>query len=177
VRWSKDSNQLAALVLGVLKDGRRGDLVQVFSVSRCIPNPLVVVQFPQPHFSYSNYDKNPTIQDITWDGDSLFVFHDNKRNDGFGDLHLFNIETFQPNLSINPVRNVCCYRDPQWSPDGSYLVFAFQNIGEGSKSVTRLYYVPYGSIGTGGSYEPLPLPEISDPEEKPQPVLRPASAP
>jgi serine/threonine protein kinase len=177
VRWSKDNNQWAALVLGVLKDGRRGDLVQVFSVSRCIPNPLVVVQFPQPHFSYNSYDKNPTIQDITWDGGSLFAFHDNKRNDGFGDLHIFNMETFQPNLSINPVKNACCYRDPQWSPDGSYLVFAFQNIGEGSKSITRLYYVPYGSIGTGENYEPLPLPEITDPEERPQPVLRPALAP
>ncbi|OHB62124.1 MAG: hypothetical protein A2167_02380 [Planctomycetes bacterium RBG_13_46_10] len=40
---------------------------------------------------------------------------------------------------------------------------------------TRLYYIPFGSIGTGEKYEPLPLPEITDPRERPQPVLRPAT--
>jgi hypothetical protein len=37
-----------------------------------------------------------------------------------------------------------------------------------------LYYVPYGSIGTGASYEPLPLPVITNPLEQPGAVLRPA---
>ena len=85
--------------------------------------------------------------------------------------------TYQPSLSINPIRGVCCYRDPQWSPDGSHLLFAFQDYLQGSSSTTQLYYIPYGSLGTGVTYEPLPLPEIGDPKEKPQPVLRPALAP
>jgi serine/threonine-protein kinase len=174
VRWSKDGRQWAALILGVLKDGRRGDLVQVFNVDTCIPNPLVLIQFPPPHFTYKEYERNPVLESIAWDGASLFSFHGNTRNDGFGDLHIFNMTTYQPDLSINPIREVCCYRDPQWSPDGTHLLFAFQDYLQGSSSTTQLYYIPYGSIGTGAAYEPLPLPEITDPKEKPQPVLRPA---
>jgi hypothetical protein len=32
----------------------------------------------------------------------------------------------------------------------------------------------YGSVGAGGTYEPLPLREITNAREKPQPILRPA---
>jgi len=172
VRWSADSNRLAVVVMGVLKDGRRGDLVQVFSVDQCIPNPLVSVQFPEPHFSYGDYDRNPVLQDIAWDGSNLFILHGNTRNDGFGDLFVFNTETFRFSDKVNPVRGVCCYRDPQFSPDGSYLVFAFQDYGAGASSVTQLYYIPYGSIGAGAAYQPLPFPEITNPREQPQPALR-----
>jgi serine/threonine protein kinase len=177
VRWSKDGTQWAALILGVLKDGRRGDLVQVFNVDLCIPNPLVEIQFPPPHFSFKEYEKNPTLESIAWDGDALFSFHGNTRNEGFGELHIFNMESYQFSESINPIDGVCCYRDPQWSPDGTHLLFAFQDYLQGSSSTTQLYYIPYGSIGTGAAYEPLPLPEITNPREKPQPVLRPAVSP
>ncbi len=177
VRWSDDGSRWAALVLGVLKDGRRGDLIQVFNVDRCIPNPLVQIQFPEPHFPYKGYQTNPSIENYSWDGEALFVLNDNKRNDGFGDLHVFNIESFQSLIALNPVKNVCCYRDAQWSPDGQYLVFAFQNYLQGSQSATQLYLIPYGEIGAGGSFEPLALPEITDPREKPQPVLRPVISP
>jgi serine/threonine-protein kinase len=177
VRWSRDATQWAALIMGVLKDGRRGDLVQVFNVDQCIPNPQIAIQFPPPHFTFGGYEDNPTLENIAWDGDSLFSFHGNTRNEGFGDLHVFNMESYQYIDSINPVGGVCCYRDPQWSPDGTHLLFAFQDYAQGSSSTTQLYYIPYGSIGTGASYEPLPLPEISDPREKPQPVLRPAESP
>jgi eukaryotic-like serine/threonine-protein kinase len=177
VRWSENGNKWAALVLGVLKDGRRGDLIQVFDVDRCIPNPLVQIQFPEPHFVYKGYQTNPTIENYAWDGESLFVLNDNKRNDGFGDLHVFNIENFQSLIALNPIRNVCCYRDAQWSPDGQFLVFAFQDYLQGSQSTTQLYMIPYGEIGSGSAFKPLPLPEITDPREKPQPVLRPAAAP
>ncbi len=177
VRWSKDGTKWAALILGVLKDGRRGDLVQVFNVDLCIPNPLVEIQFPPPHFTFKEYEKNPALESIAWDGASLFSFHGNTRNEGFGDLHTFNMQSYQFSQSINPVGGVCCYRDPQWSPDGSHLLVAFQDYLQGSSSTTQLYYIPYGSIGTGASYEPLPLPEITNPREKPQPVLRPALSP
>ncbi len=177
VRWSRDGTQWAALIMGVLKDGRRGDLVQVFNVDLCIPNPKIAIQFPPPHFTYQGYENNPALENIAWDGDALFSFHGNTRNEGFGELHVFNMESYQYIDSINPIGGVCCYRDPQWSPDGTHLLFAFQDYLQGSSSTTQLYYIPYGSIGTGASYEPLPLPEISDPREKPQPVLRPATVP
>ena len=174
VRWSQDSKRLAVVIMGVLKDGRRGDLVQVIPVDLCIPNPLVAIHFPEPHFDYPEYNRTPTLQNLAWNGQALFVFHGLSRNEGFGNLHIFNMETYKASLSVNPVRGACCYRDPQWSPDGTYLLFAFQDMLQGSASTTQLYYVPYGSIGTGATFEPLPLPEISDPREQPQPVLRPA---
>jgi hypothetical protein len=174
--WSKDSSRLAVVIMGVLQDGRRGDLVQVIPVDNCIANPLIAIHFPDPHFAYPEYDRTPTLQNLAWNGLALFAFHGLSRNEGFGNLHIFNMETYKASLSVNPVDGRCCYRDPQWSPDGTYLLFAFQDMGEGEASTTSFYYIPYGSIGTGASYEPLPLPEITDPREQPQAVLRPAAS-
>jgi serine/threonine protein kinase len=172
--WSRDSQRLAVVIMGVLGDGRRGDLVQVIPVERCIANPLIAIHFPDPHFAYPEYDRTPTLQNLAWNGLALFAFHGLSRNEGFGNLHIFNMETYKASLSVNPVEGRCCYRDPQWSPDGTHLLFAFQDIGQGEASTTQFYYIPYGSIGTGATYEPLPLPEITNPRERPGAVLRPA---
>ncbi len=161
--WDKEARQWAALVLGVLKDGRRGDVVTVFAVDRCIPNPLVTVQFPNPFFTYKEYNKNPVIESIAWDGEFLFVFNSPVRNDGYGDLHFFNIDTYKPNLYVNPVKGLCCYRDAKWSPDRTHLLLVFQDYMQGANSTSQIYLIPSGSIGSGQNYEPLPLPIISDP--------------
>jgi serine/threonine protein kinase len=173
-RWSKDSKQWA-VVAQVPYNGVRADIVAVFPIDTCYPDTYAAfeVQFPPPHFTYPGYEKLPSIQDLGFDGNSIFAFHGITRNDGFGDLHLFNMDTFKFSESVNPINNTCCYRDAEFSPDGSYLVFAFQDISLGQASTTKLYYIPFGSIGTGEKYEPLPLPEITDPKERPQPRLRP----
>jgi hypothetical protein len=171
-RWSKDGNLLAAVTLGVLKNGKRGDVVQVFAVDQCIANPMVLVQFPEPHFTFSEYNRTPTFSGFTWDGEMLFVMSGITRNDGFGDLHFFNRETYKATTPVDPVNGVCCYRDPTFSPDGKYLLFAFQDITTGSDSQTQIYYIPFGTIGTGAAYTPLPLPGYTDPREDPQAVLR-----
>lgn len=176
VRWSFDGSLLAAKVIGVLSGGIQGDIIKVLEISNCVPNPHALDNFPPPRFTYTEYESNPVIQNFTWDGHFLFALTSVKRNDGFGDLYTYNMDLHKARMAINPIDDVCCYRDPQWSPDGNYLVFAFQNYLQGSSSVTQLYYIPYGSIGTGAQYTPLPLPEITDPREKPQPVLRPASS-
>jgi serine/threonine protein kinase len=175
VRWSTDSKRWA-VVVQVPYNGMRADVVAVFPIDTCYPDNYAAfeVQFPPPHFTYPGYDNNPSIQDLGFDGNSLFAFHGITRNDGFGDLHLFNMDSFKYSESVNPINNNCCYRDAEFSPDGSYLVFAYQDITLGQASTTKLYYIPFGSIGTGEKYEPLPLPEITDPKERPQPVLRPA---
>ena len=175
-RWSDDSKTWAVVAMVPYK-GMRSDVVAVFPIDTCFPNNYAAfdVQFPPPHFTYPGYDKIPSIQDLGFDGNSLFVFHGTTRNDGFGDLHLFNMDKFVFSEGINPINDTCCYRDAEFSPDGSFLVFAYQNITLGQASTTQLYYIPFGSIGTGASYEPLPLPEITDPKERPQPVLRPAT--
>jgi serine/threonine protein kinase len=174
VRWSRDGSLLAAELLANLGDGRQGNIIQVFAVDQCIPNPVAKDNFPQPRFVVKGYAKHPFIQSYSWDGLSLFALTDVLRNDGFGDLFIYNMELKKARLQVNPVDNHCCYRDPQWSPDGSYLLFAFQDIAQGSSSVTRLYYVLYGSLGADARLEPLPLPDITDPRAKPQAILRPA---
>jgi hypothetical protein len=174
-RWSRDSKKLA-VVAQVPYQGLRADVVVVFPVDTCYPDSYAAfeAQFPPPHFTYPGYDNNPSIQDLGFDGNTLFTMHGITRNGGFGDLHLFNMDSFTYSESVNPVNDTCCYRDAEFSPDGSYLVFAYQDMGLGQGSTTQLYYIPFGSIGTGEQYEPLQLPEITDPRERPQPVLRPA---
>jgi serine/threonine protein kinase len=174
-RWSEDSKELALVIMGVIGEGRRGDIVQIISVDRCIANPLISIHFPPPHFSFREYERDGKLHGLTWDGYSLFAFNGNTRNDGFGDLNLFNRQTVKETLIVNPIEKSCCYRDPQFSPDGTYLLFAFQDIRDADKSVTRLYYIPYGTIGTGARYEALPIPEFINQKDQPQAVLRKAA--
>jgi hypothetical protein len=173
VRWSNDSITLAAKLIANMGSGKQGNIIQLFKVDRCIPNPRAEDNFPPPRFTMPGYDKNPVIQNFTWDGALLFVLNNIVRNEGFGDLYLYNHELHKAYDKINPVGNACCYRDSQFSPDGSYLLFAFQNYAGGSSSQTQLYYISYASIGSGATYEPLPLPPITNARESPWPVLRP----
>ena len=78
---------------------------------------------------------------------------------------------------MNPIDDTCCYRDPQFSPDGRYVVFAYQAYDP--NAITQLYYVPFSSLSTGANFEPIPLPDdlLMDRKAKPQPALRPAPGP
>jgi len=181
VHWSADSTKLAVTFLGSDAQGKWIDLIDVLDVSYC-GKPNRIDEFPATRFTISGYEKSPTIQNFDWDGISLFSLTGFIRNGGYGNLYIYNMERRQPYTTItgatyvDPINNTCCYRDPRWSPDGQYLLFVFQDIGMGANSVSKLYYIPYGSIGTGRSYEPLLLPEtfFTNPREKPQPALRPA---
>lgn len=172
VRWSGDSQTLAAKLLANLGNGKQGDIIQLFRVDLCIPNPKAIDNFPPPRFELDGYDKNPIIQNYSWDLGALFALNSMVRNDGFGHLYIYNTEMKKVYPKVNPVGGKCCYRDPAWSPDGTYLAFAFQDQGGGSSSSTQIYYIPYGSIGSEASYKPLPLPDITDPKEWPQVILR-----
>jgi hypothetical protein len=172
VRWSADSQTIAAKLIANLGNGKQGDIIQLFSVSLCIPNPKAIDNFPPPRFEMDGYEKNPVIQNYGWDMAALFALNSIVRNDGFGHLYIYNTEMKKAYSKVDPVGGKCCYRDPAWSPDGSYLAFAFQNQGSGAGSSTQIYFIPYGSIGSEASYTPLPLPDITDPKEKPLIALR-----
>jgi serine/threonine-protein kinase len=173
VRWSKDSTTLAAKLIANMGGGKQGNIVQLFRVDFCAPNPRAEDNFPPPRFTMPGFDKKPVIQNYAWDGTILFALNNIVRNEGFGDLYLYNSDLHKAYEKVNPVGNVCCYRDPHFSPDGTYLLFAFQNYMEGSSSQTQIFYIPYASIGSSATYDPLPLPPITDPREAPWPVLRP----
>jgi Tol biopolymer transport system component len=96
-----------------------------------------------------------------------------ERNDGYGYLYFYNTDLHRAETKVSPL-SPCCYRDPQFSPDGRYMIFAYQPYEPGA--TTQLYYVPFATLGTGGNLQPLPLPEdlFTNTKVKPQPVLRPA---
>jgi Tol biopolymer transport system component len=90
-------------------------------------------------------------------------------------LWVYNTDLHRPDI-INPIDDTCCYRDPHWSPDGRYLIVVYQDQSLGTEGEIQFYYMPFGTIGTGLSYPPMPLPEdfFENPRERPLPVLRPA---
>ena len=181
--WSNDGKQLALKFLGV-SGAARVDMVRVVDVSKCMGENLVIAEitpmpgdfdrideFPGARFAISG----PEIVNYHWNGEDLFVLNTNKRNGGFGYLYRYNIVSHKSEELI-PVDNTCCYRDARLSPDGSYLAFAFQDIRLGADAEIELYYVLYGTLGSGATYEPIPMPEgfFLESRDAPQFALRPA---
>lgn len=179
-RWSSDSKSVAWLYAGVLPgDTRSVDLIRVVDISTCRAETLRLInEFPGSFFTPKGYGSNPAIPGYDWDGDFLFLYNTAIRNQGWGDLHEYNMELRKNNM-INPINERCCYRDPLWSPDRRYVFFAFQDIEQGFEAQTQFYYIPYASLGTGASYEPIPLPPdfYKNTKEAPQPALRPVVQP
>jgi len=171
VLWSDDGKQLAAHVL----DTELITTDQIFLLNVDISNcrnigPTRVDKFPGLNFGFSNKDTTKKITSYDWDGDHLFLLNDSVRNDGFGDLYLYDSDTKQEQI-INPINGVCCYRDASWSPDGKYILFLFQRF---DSSEVNLYYISYAEVGSGKSFPLIELPDnFFHPREKPQPVLHP----
>lgn len=169
-RWSRDSQKLAMVIMGVASGIGSADTIQVIPVDVCTANPRALDNFPPPRFSPTEYVAAPMLPDFGWDGLNLFALATYIRNEGFGNLYVYNMDLKKPGVKINPVNNTCCYRDPIWSPDGTQILFAYQKYPGGDGTI-QLYYIPYGTLGTGVSYTPLSLPPIAI-KSLPQPALR-----
>ena len=174
VRWSNDEKQIAISKLGVV-DGSSEDLIHILDISKCVETPPRLDEFPGRRFQFYDSDTRTVLQNFAWDGQFLFTLFTHKRNGGFGDLWVYNTDLHRPDI-INPIDDTCCYRDPHWSPDGRQLIVVYQDQSFGTEGVIKFYYIPFGTIGTGLSYPPMPLPDgfFENPRERPQPVLRPA---
>ncbi|HEX2992270.1 MAG TPA: hypothetical protein VHO49_16405, partial [Anaerolineales bacterium] len=176
-RWSADDKLVAWLFKGVDagNSSLQAEQVSVFDISACVPETIDLLDnFPGTRFNPVGF-QNREMPDFDWDGADLFVFNTSRRNNGWGELYLYNWKTHRANL-LNPIEQKCCYRDARWSPDSTYLLFAFQDFGLGAEAPTLLYYVPSGELGTGANFQPLPLEPgfFRDPREAPQAALRPA---
>ena len=176
-RWSADDTLVAWLFKGVDagNSSLQADQVSVLDISACVPETIDLLDnFPGTRFNPVGF-QNREMPDFDWDGADLFVFNTSRRNNGWGELYLYNWKTHRANL-LNPIEQKCCYRDARWSPDSTYLLFAFQDFGLGAEAPTLLYYVPSGELGTGANFQPLPLEPgfFRDPREAPQAALRPA---
>lgn len=172
VLWSSDGQRIAARVV----DTRVVNSDQIFLLSMDIPNcatvgPSRMDRIPGTHIDFEE-ESTKRIASFDWDGKNRFLLNDSIRNDGFGNLYFYNSETKEA-VKINPINGLCCYRDARWSPDGTYILFAFQRF---DASTIELYYIPFDAVQSGGPFTPIDLPGgfFSTSREKPQPALRPA---
>lgn len=168
-KWADDGKRLAVKYIAN-SNGKFADSIRIMDISKCSdlpPNSLD--DFPNGRFKFSG-----DIVNYDYDGDLLFFINSNRRNGGFGDLAFYNSSThkFQ---AVAPYEGNCCYRDAAFSPDGTYVIFAFQDIRLGGESPTNLYYLPADTLAQSRKLEPLPLPEgFFTRLDAPMPVLRPA---
>ena len=171
--WSADDKLVAWLFRGVDAGNAslQAEQVSILDITACTPAAIDQLDnFPALRFPVEGY-QNRNMPDLDWDGNDLFVFNTDRRNNGWGELYVYDW-TLHKGYHINPIDGACCYRDARWSPDGLYLLFAFQDLRLGSEAPTLLYYVPYGEIGTGTGFTPLPLDNFfKNPKEAPQPAL------
>jgi len=148
-QWSADGRKIAVLYQSAVGQ-RLGDTVRIMSVDllRCkAVDPLVLDEFPGRHSTPEVYATLPVLPSHAWDGNERFLYNTFIRNGGYGELYLYDMSTSETEL-LDPVNGNCCYRNAVFSPDGTYILFAFQDIGRGSESETDLYYLPLDGSGT-----------------------------
>jgi len=170
VRWSSDGKRLAVVITGT-QNNKQVELVRVLQLGACGETPTRVDEFPGVRFTMRGYDANPTIESLGWDGNMVFALNvDN--NFSYGDVYIYNMANGKAQ-NINPLGTLCCFRDFQWSPDGTYFLFSFKDNSK--PQTTQLYFVDYATIGLGATYKPIPLPAdlFTSLDDKPQSVLRP----
>jgi hypothetical protein len=151
--------------------GPISDNIRVIDISHCrASTPVRLFEFPSPHFNFSR-----TIVYFDWNGDNLFLLNNDKRNNGFGNLGMYNTNTYLFRW-VAPIDNVCCYRDAVFSPDGKYVAFAFQDIRLGESNRIDLYYIDAGLLEANAHFQPIPLPLdfFNRRDQSLTPILRPA---
>jgi serine/threonine protein kinase len=168
-RWSRDGKLIAEIRWGAMRGIGSADTVTIESFEQCTPEPDALDHFPAERFQPEEFKANPTLLNFGWDGLNLFAITTLIRNNGFGKLYLYNGDIKK---GLGPVKAIgeCCYRDPVFSPDGSHILFAYQEYAPNNTTI-QLYLVSYGSLGTGAAYQPMDLPAF-DPSSQPQPALR-----
>jgi Protein kinase domain len=172
-RWSADDKLVAWLFRG--NDANNPNLlaeqVSIFDITACKPELISLKDnFPGTRFTPVGY-QNREMPDFDWDGLDQFSFNMNRRNNGWGELYIYNWRTHKGVQQL-PI-GACCYRDARWSPDGTYLFFEFQDQAPGAQA--KIYYVDVGALSTGANFKPLPLPDgfFKDPREGAQAAIRP----
>ena len=178
-RWSSDDQLVAWLYTGndANNPNLQAEQIGVLDISDCKPELIDLKDnFPGTRFTPAGYESHE-IPDFDWDGMEQFTFNTNRRNNGWGEMYIYNWLTHK-GIQQTPIGS-CCYRDVRWSPNGTFILIAFQDQSLGPDAKTQLFYLPSGELDTGANLTPLPLPEgfFKDPREGIQAALRPAQQP
>jgi hypothetical protein len=175
VQWSADGQGMAISYVSHTGEGRK-DVIRVLNIRNCeTSSPVAIQDFPADVFMPDGYDRNPAITSFHWDGGAHFLFNTFVRNDGYGELYYYDM-TSQEAQKLNPIDGVCCYRDTRFSPDGTHIIFSFQDERDGLEARAKLFYISLEEALQGGeNFTPLTLPVdlLRIAREKPMLVLRP----
>jgi serine/threonine protein kinase len=156
VHWAADDGHLAIL-LSKLVQGTYRDEINILDFSQCTSQPLLVDEITPTYFlfTFPEYYDHPEISSLSWKGNQQLLLSGNMTEQGFGDLQLYNLEK-NDSQEVAP-NGPCCYRDVHWSPDGTYLFYAFQPESGGDISI---YYAPDARLDQPGTaVASLALPE------------------
>jgi serine/threonine protein kinase len=146
LNWSLGDNHLA-LLLSTLVNGILHDEVSILDFSQCTSSPALVKEISPTYFLFTlrSYFDHPMISSLSWNGSDQILLNSHVNDAGFGDLQLYNLKD---NRSANLTPNgPCCYRDAHWSPDGTYIFYAYQSEAGGE---TSLYYTPKSMLSQSG---------------------------
>ena len=168
-RWAEEEQKMAIEFIAPVQ-GKFVDSIRIIDIHTCNADSIFRVdEFPGAYFSFAN-----ELVNFGWDGNLLFFFNNNKRNGGFGDIGFYNSGTHKFER-VAPFENNCCYRDVSFSPDGTHVVFAFQDIRLGESSPIRLFYIPADSLSAPRKLDPIRLPDdFFRRNDVPMPAVRPA---
>ncbi|HUF39491.1 MAG TPA: serine/threonine-protein kinase [Anaerolineales bacterium] len=173
VEFSNDGTRIAVLRIAVGLGATQVDQIDIVDITNCVETPTVFDAFPATRFTITGNN----IFAWDWDGEALTLMNNFVRNDGFGDLYLYNQE-LRRGERINPIDGGgCCYTGPEWSPDGRYIFFAYQDRLQGENSETIFYFVAFATLGGGGQLVPMNFDPITNPRELTEAAFRPAELP
>ena len=165
--WSADGKSLAVLYQSVIGQ-RSGNTILIMDLDliRCKEvDPFITDEIPGRQFTPQGYEKFPLLPSYHWDGDHRILFNTFIRNAVYGQLYVYDTAT-GIETKLNPINNVCCYQSAAFSPDGTYVLLAFQDERRGADSETQLYYLPIDQIGTGATFTPIKLPLYLFPDSR-----------
>ena len=178
-QFSADGQTLASVFRSPYQ-GKFLDILELFSLRGFGEKVDVLDYIPGDRFDLRGYigpNDAHTLSDFGWDGDRNFALHGIVSPTGYGAMVIYTRIPEQNNFKfedLSPIDGQCCYQDIQWSPNGEYLLFVFQD--NRFLKDTLVYYEPYATIQENLPRTPLPFPEnfFDDPEARVEPALRPA---
>lgn len=171
LNWSLVDDRLA-LLLSTLVNGILHDEVSILDFSQCTASPQLVKEISPTYFLFtlSSYFDHPVISSLSWNNSDQILLNSHITEAGFGNLQLLSLQENQS--AVLAPNGSCCYRDAHWSPDGTYLFYAFQPETGGDIS---LFYTPTNELSQPRedmASLTLPAGFFSDSTESIQPALR-----
>lgn len=178
-QFSADGQMLASIFRSPYK-GRFLDILELYSLRGYNEEVDVLDYIPGDRFELRGYigpNDLHTLTDFGWDGDRNFALHGLVSPTGYGDMVIYTRIPEKNNFKVetpSPIDGQCCYQDIQWSPNGEYLLFVFQD--NRFLKDTLIFYEPFATIGEDLKRTPVPFPEgfFDDPRARVEPALRPA---